>query len=302
MPYLMFLFVCLVWSVSFMLMKKAAVAFSPTEIGLWRVAGGAGTLALFWAWKDRAWTLHRRDLWPVLFLILAGFAWPYCIQPWVVSRQGSAFMALVVSFVPLFTILISLAVLRVAPSGRQLVGVIGSLICMAVLMEDGLRREVPLVQLALALTVPLGYAMTNVVIRQRLPHVGSLFLTLVALTASVVLLAPVAACTASTATPPTAEGRYAVAALAVLSVVGTGVTTFVFNKLIRDHGPLFAGMTTNVVPLGAVLLGWLDAEEVTWSQVGALVGIIAMVTLVQFRAAGTAPLVESSVPEQGREA
>jgi drug/metabolite transporter (DMT)-like permease len=297
MPYAMFLFICLVWSASFMLMKKAALAFSPMEIGLWRVAGGAGTLVLFWAWQSRAWTLRRRDGWPLLLVILAGFACPFCIQPWVVSRQGSAFMALVVSFVPLLTILISLAVLRVAPSGRQLVGVVGSLVCMAVLMEDGLRRNVPVSDLALAMTVPLGYAMTNVVIRQRLAHVGSLLLTLVALTGSAVLLAPVAALTSSSAAPSAAEVRYAIASLALLSVVGTGVTTLLFNKLIREHGPLFAGMTTNLVPLGAVLLGWLDAEQVTWQQIGALVGIVAMVTLVQFRAAGAPRQVESQSPD-----
>ncbi len=289
MPYAMFLFVCLVWSVSFMLMKKAALAFSPTEIGLWRVAAGAGTLVLFWAWKDRGWRLRRRDAGPVLLVVLAGFAWPFCVQPWVIGRQGSAFMALVVSFVPLLTILISLAVLKVAPSRRQFLGVAGSLVCMAVLMQDGWRRNVPALDLALALTVPLGYAATNVVIRQRLTHVGSLSLTLLALTGSALVLAPVAALTASIARPTVAELRYAVAALAILSVVGTGVTTLVFNKLIRDHGPLFAGMTTNVVPAGAVLLGWLDAEQVTWQQLGALAGIVAMVTLVQFRAAGAKP-------------
>src|SRR5262245_45722904 len=293
MPYLMFLFVCLVWSVSFMLMKKAAVAFSPIEIGLWRVAAGAATLVLFWAWRGRGWTLRRPDVWPVLFVVLAGFAWPYCIQAWVIRRQGSAFMALMVSFVPLLTILISLAVLKVVPSGRQLVGVVGSLVCMAVLMEDGLRRHVPALDLAMALTVPLGYATTNVVIRQRLQHVGSLFLTLVALTGSAVLLAPLAACLASAANSSAAEVPSAVAALALLGVVGTGLTTFVFTKLIRDHGPLFAGMTTNLVPLGAVLLGWLDAEQVTWQQLGALAGIVAMVTLVQFRAASPAPFVEA---------
>ena len=85
-----------------------------------------------------------------------------------------------------------------------------------------------------------------------------------------------------------ADVRYAVAALALLGIVGTGLTTFVFNKLIQDHGPLFAGMAMNLVPLGAVLLGWLDAEQVTWPQLAALVGIVAMVTLVQFRAARAA--------------
>src|SRR5436305_10680363 len=108
MPYLMFLFVCLVWSVSFMLMKKAALAFSPVEIGLWRVTAGAATLVLLWGWKDRVWSLRRGDFWPLAFVVVAGFAWPYCLQPWVVRREGSAYMELMVSFVPLVTIMLSM--------------------------------------------------------------------------------------------------------------------------------------------------------------------------------------------------
>lgn len=286
MPYLMFLFVCLVWSVSFILMKKAALAFSPAEIGLWRVVAGGVTLALVWLWKDRRWVLRRADVGPMLIVVLAGCAWPYFIQPWVINRQGSAFMALMVSFVPLLTVLVSLPVLKVTPSPRQTIGVIGSLVCLAVLLSDGLRRSVPVVDIAAAFTVPLGYAFANVAIRRRLTQASALLVTGVAFTASAVILAPCALVGSSPAPESVADSRNAVLALAFLGVVGTGIATFIFNKLVRDHGPLFAGMTTNLVPLGAVLFGRLDAERVSPLQVGALVGIVAMVTLVQFRGAG----------------
>lgn len=285
MPYLMFLFVCLVWSVSFILMKKATAAFSPAEIALWRVVAGAVTLAVIWAWRDRRWVLTRADIGPLLIVVLAGCAWPYFIQPWVISRQGSAFMALIVSFVPLLTVLVSLPVLKVKPSPRQSIGVLGSLACLAVLLSDGLRRNVPIVDIAAAFTVPLGYAFANVAIRRRLTHASALLVTGVAFTASAVLLAPCAVAGSSPSPESVDDGRNAVFALAFLGVVGTGLATFVFNKLVRDHGPLFAGMTTNLVPLGAVLFGRLDSEQVSSSQVGALVGIVAMVTLVQFRGA-----------------
>ena len=45
-----------------------------------------------------------------------------------------------------------------------------------------------------------------------------------------------------------------------------------------------ASYATNVVPLGAVLWGWLDAETITPLQLTALAGVLAMVTLVQYRA------------------
>lgn len=285
MPYLIFLSVCLAWSISFILMKKAGLAFSPVGIAAWRVIAGAAVLSLLWIWKDRVWNLRWRDLPALMVVVVAGCAWPYFIQPWLIARNGSAFMALMVSFVPLLTILISLPVLGVRPPVRQGVGVVGAICCMAVLMWDGLRRQVPVEDIALALSVPLCYAIANTVIRRWLGHVASLLVTLTAFLLSTIILSPIAWLSAAPTPETTADGISAVASLAFLGIVGTGLATFLFNKLIREQGPLFAGMTTNLVPLGAVLFGWLDAEHVTPWQVMALVGIVAMVTLVQFRAA-----------------
>jgi hypothetical protein len=69
--------------------------------------------------------------------------------------------------------------------------------------------------------------------------------------------------------------------------------TRLFNHLIREHGPLFAGMVTNLVPVGALIWGWIDHEQVTPQQITALAGLIVMVTLVQYGAAAAAPV---SVP------
>jgi drug/metabolite transporter (DMT)-like permease len=88
--------------------------------------------------------------------------------------------------------------------------------------------------------------------------------------------------------PSTAMGErlpLAISALAILGVLGTGVGTLIFNKMVLDQGPLFAGMVTYLVPVGALVWGWLDAERVTLSQALALAGIFAMVALVQFGAA-----------------
>jgi hypothetical protein len=44
-------------------------------------------------------------------------------------------------------------------------------------------------------------------------------------------------------------------------------------------------MTTNLIPVGAVFWGWVDGEHITQTQVAALVGILLMVTIVQFGSA-----------------
>ncbi|MFM8250292.1 MAG: DMT family transporter [Planctomycetota bacterium] len=285
MPYLIFLSICFVWSISFILMKKAGLVLSPAAIAAWRVIGGGAVLGLLWLGRDRCWNVRPRDWLGLLVVAGAGCGWPYYIQPWLIARNGSAFMALMVSFVPLLTILISVPLLRVTPSVRQTVGVCGALVCLACLMWDGQRRSVPLRDIFLALTVPLCYATANVVIRKWLSHLAPLLVTLLGFALSGLLLGPVASFAPGPDGGTSADEVKAYAALAFLSIVGTGIATFFFNKLIREQGPLFAGMTTNIVPLGAVLFGWLDKEHVSAIQILALFGILAMVTLVQFRAA-----------------
>ncbi|HEY2253280.1 MAG TPA: DMT family transporter, partial [Planctomycetaceae bacterium] len=265
MPYVWFVFVSLVWGGSFMLMKKGAVWFPPTAVGAWRLIGGAAVLAVVW-WRSSGprLSLRRRDLAPLAFVVLCGFAWPFSLQPYLVSLYGSAFIGMTVSFTPLITIAVSIPLLGVYPSPRQSFGVLGALVCMGLLMWDGSERQIPAGDLALAMTVPLCYAITNTLIRKSLGHVSSLELAFLSLTAAGAILLPL-----SFAVPfergPTEPGdmAIAVASIAFLGVVGTGISQFLFNKMIFAKGPLFAGMVTNVVPIGALAWGWLDREPVT---------------------------------------
>ncbi|HVX59409.1 MAG TPA: DMT family transporter [Pirellulales bacterium] len=286
MPYVLFSLLCFIWGSSFILMKKATLAFSPLGVSAGRVLGGAAVLAAVWLVQRGAWPLRRKDAGAVLFVVLAGFAWPYMLQPWLVARHGSGFIGTTVSFVPLLTIAASIPVLSVYPTPRQLIGVLGGLFCMGLLTKDGMDRQIPPEELLLALSVPACYALTNVCIRRQLQHVPSLPLSAVTLSVAAVLLLPPALW--GEHPDPVASGALplAVASLALLGVVGTGIGMFIFNKMVLDQGPLFAGMVTYLVPVGALIWGWVDEEQVTLLQFVALAGVFAMVALVQFGAVG----------------
>lgn len=285
MPYLLFSLLCLIWGSSFILMKKASLAFSPLEVGAGRVLGGAAVLAAVWLLKGLSWSLRRGDWAALTFVVFAGMAWPYCVQPWLVERHGSGFIATTVSFVPLLTIVASIPLLGELPNRRQLVGVLGGLACLGLLTKDGFDRQVPAADLLLAGSVPLCYALANVCIRRQLQHIPSLPLSTLMLGGASALLLPLAL---ATNCPSTAAGErlpLAISALAILGVLGTGVGTLIFNKMVLDQGPLFAGMVTYLVPVGAMVWGWVDEERVTLLQGLALAGIFAMVALAQYGAA-----------------
>ncbi len=285
MHYVSFGLIVAIWGASFILMKKGTEQFAPAAVAAGRLLGGACFLGavLLWMWWRRPATVTSAPVkWRlVAFCSLLGYAWPYAIQPFLVNRHGSAFIGLSVSLVPLLTILVSIPLLGIYPTPQQVVGVLGALVCIAGLMWDGLERSVPLRDLAFAFSVPLSYAIVNTLIRRSMRETPAALLSLLLLLFACLPILPLAAMTPG---PVPAVGSSAILstlAIAALGVLGTGWSTLAFNQLIQSHGPLFAGMTTYLVPLGALLWGWLDRETVTPLQIVCLCGVLAMVALTQ---------------------
>lgn len=290
MPYVWFLVVCSIWGSSFILMKRAMLCLSPVAIGAIRDAGGALVLAAFFLLAHRRMTLRRRDLLPLIGVAILGFAWPHSIQPELVQRIGSAFIGMTVGMTPLLTILVSIPILGVFPTPRQAFGVIGALVCMALLLKDEMRHSVSLADVLMAFSVPTTYSIANSWIRRSLRHLPPLELTLLCLALASGMLLPLSMIVPDHRVIDPGHWGIAIAAVVTLGVAGTGFATFLFNKLVQEQGPLFAAMTTNLVPVGAIFWGWLDSEQITPTQIVALAGILIMVTIVQFGAVQSPPV------------
>jgi drug/metabolite transporter (DMT)-like permease len=291
MAYAYFVAVVLIWSVSFLLMKKAAVCFAPASVGAWRVLAGAVVVLAAWRWRRGRLTLQRKQYGALLLVIIIGFAVPFTIQPALVGRVGSGTLGMFVGFVPLATVVVSMPILKVYPSRLQLIGVFGALLSLAVLMLDRMRWDVSPWDMSLAMTVPLFYATANTVVRRWLADVPSLETVALALGGSSLLLAPALALPHAPLGAPAQTLQASVLSLLALGVISTGIASVIFNRLIRQRGPLFAGMSNNLIPVGAVLFGWMDAERVSVLQIAALAVVVGMVALVQF---ASRPVLQST--------
>jgi drug/metabolite transporter (DMT)-like permease len=175
--------------------------------------------------------------------------------------------------------------LKLLPSEKQLAGVLGGLVFMGMLMWEGFTRDVKILDLSLALTVPLCYALGNTYLKRRFVRTSPLALSCGSLAVAGIVLGPLAWIVPLESASDPNRMTVAVASLMVSSFLATGLAIYVFYKLIHDHGPLFAGMTAYLIPVVALLWGWVDHEPVTLLQVLALAGILAMVSLVQKGAA-----------------
>ncbi len=294
MAYLQFALICLLFGSNFILMDRANQWFGPMEIGLGRLISATIFLGACWLLFERRRRFHWSDLPSVIFVGVVSNAYPYITQPALISQAtrinedcGHSFFGMTVAFTPLLTILVSIPLLGIRPTPRQLVGVIGGLVFIALLMFDGSLRGLTPGMLAIAVTVPLSYAVGNTWLGRKLSDADATPLALAIMTVATIAILPLVGMPSLQAKldvspPPLREGfGVAMAAMLWLGAMGTGACIWMFVRLVQSHGPLFAGMTTYVVPVVALMWGFLDKETITPQQIVAIVGILSMVALVQ---------------------
>jgi drug/metabolite transporter (DMT)-like permease len=286
--HLAFIFICLVWGTSFILLERVTHALGPVEIGIWRLLSGAVALGAICAFQHCKLRFTRREWGQILLIALLANSLPHVVLPYVLMQGfGHSFFGTLVALIPLITIVISVPMLGVRPTRRQLVGVLGGLACIAVMMTDGVERGMSLWLLGLAIIVPLTSAVSNTYIKWKLSHLHAVPMTAAILVSAGLMLMPLEYCrpvleSLQLAGPAVHTSRtLAIAYVLLLGTVGTGLSTAVFVWLILKEGPLYAGMTTYVVPVLALVWGQFDHETITLWQLTAMAGALSMVALVQ---------------------
>jgi drug/metabolite transporter (DMT)-like permease len=286
--HLAFCFCCFVWGTSFILLERVTHVMGPVEIGIWRMLSGAAVVGACWWVKRDQYRMTGRDFLLLAFASLLFTAPPQIIQAYVLEQGfGHGFFGTMVAAIPLLTILVSAPMLGVWPTGRELVGVLGGLGCIFLLVEEGVQRGMSPGLLALTMIIPLSSALSNTFYKWKLPHVPAAPLTTMVLLVSAFGLMPLQAAprlltSLSIGAPEgVAMSADAVTYLLLLGVVGSGVSTMAYIWLVLKRGPLFAGMTTYVVPVVALLWGTLDHEAISGQQALAIAGVLGMVALVQ---------------------
>lgn len=294
MAHLAFCFCCFVWGTSFILLERVTHVMGPVDIAIWRLFSGAAVVGMCWWFKRGEYRMSGRDLFLISIASLLFTVPTQVIQAYVLEQGfGHGFFGTMVAAIPLLTILVSVPMLGVRPTRRELFGVLGGLACIFLLVEEGVNRGMSPGLLALTMIIPLSSALSNTFYKWRLPHVPAAPLTTMILIVSGLALLPLEASpqlmsSLSIGAPTgTNVSPGAVTYLLLLGVVGSGVSTMAYIWLVLERGPLFAGMTTYVVPVIALLWGTLDHEAISVQQAMAIAGVLGMVALVQTKGTGT---------------
>ena len=285
MAYLYFAIVCLLFGTNFKLMDVSATAFGPLTVASARLLGGAAVLLGVVLVKRQSLVVDRKTLVRITIVALTANSYPFVIQPWILSHGADhSFLAIFVPLTPLMTILAAVPMLGVRPTGKQTIGVVVGLVLLVwIALADAETHHFPKWLMPIAVTVPLSYALGNTLVRQQLQQVPALVISSIQLGVAGTLLLPLATweCLTMPAKGTPTEWQHAILALMILGPLGTGACIGLLVRLILERGPLFAGMTTYVIPLIALVWGYRDGEAISTPQLVAMAGILCMVALVQ---------------------
>jgi drug/metabolite transporter (DMT)-like permease len=259
--YLLLLLLGVVWGSSFLLIKLAVATIPPITVATARIGIGALVLAAIVTARRRAWPCARRE-WLLLFAMGAiGNAIPFSLINWGETRIDSGLTAILMSSVPLATIMLAPAFVRDEPvTPGKLLGVVLGMAGVAVLIGPGALTGAHgelLGEIAVACAT-LCYAVNGLVAR-RLPQmpvevIGAgclLCATLVGLPVSLAADRPWQA----------APSTLSLAALVLLGVLNTAGGYLLLFRLVVRAGAGFASLNNFLVPLFGVMWGVLLLGE-----------------------------------------
>ena len=247
--WLLFLTLCVVWGIPYLLIRVAVRELPPPALVLLRTAPAALLLLPFALRRGEIRRVLRAWPWVLAYTVVE-----LCI-PWLLlahaeERISSSLAGLLIAMVPLIGAVLYRA-FGVADhfDARRLAGLFIGFAGVAALVGLDIAGS-DVLGIAETIGVAFCYAMGPVIISRRLSHLPAIGVITASLVVTAVVYAP-----AGIATMPSSLSAQTIGSVAVLSIVCTVVAFLVFFALIREVGPARTTVITYVNPLVAVLLG-----------------------------------------------
>lgn len=267
-----------IWGSSFILMKRGLETYTPFQIGALRM--GASFICLL-PFLVRALKKVPREKWK--YLAAAGWLGngiPSILFPLAETHLNSALTGMLNSLTPLFTFLIGISMFKMKFSQNKIyglvIGLIGACLLVAGRNSDNAQSDLLFTTAVILATVCYGFSVN--IIRSKLADIDSYSNTAMALMFTGIPMGISLFFTDFISRTQVAPGAgMSMAYILILAIMGTALSTVLFNKLIKVSGALFATSVTYLIPVVAVMWGLADNEKLTplhfLGLSGALIGV-----------------------------
>ncbi|WP_246569946.1 DMT family transporter [Lentibacillus saliphilus] len=241
--------------------KQLLVYFDPTTVVFLRCLFGLVALFPFWL-RSKHKIKFRVNL---LFLIIValGAAIPWSIVSISLTELDTGVAGILNATTPMLGLLLSIWVLRDKPTGYQYVGIlIGFLAVLSLLLFSGQasNAEFSYVHAMLMLIATSCYALNSILVKKYFPTVTALQLGMWTLGVAAFLNGIISAFQQPLAllhlnTLPV------IGSLFVLGCLGSGLGYVLFYHLVISASPIFALLTTFIIPFITIFLGIFILDE-----------------------------------------
>lgn len=275
----------IIWGSSFILIKKGLLYFSHLEVGALRIVITYFFLLPFVLRKIEK--LSPSD-WKYLAIVgIVGSGAPSFLFATAQTGIDSSLAGILNSLTPLFTLFIGIAFFQLKTKWFNVAGVIIALVGAAGLIHvsGGKGFDFNIRYAVFVIIATICYATNVNIVKAKLRHLNAITITvfsffIIGPPVLIYLLAATPFIHKISTDPSTHAG---LGYIAILSVVGTALALFAFNRLIKMASPVFAASVTYIIPVVAVMWGIIDGEPFDWIYVLWIILIIFGVFLVNYK-------------------
>lgn len=280
--WLTLLFLSVIWGSSFILMKKALVAFEPIQLAAMRlVITGVALSPMLYIYRSH---LKRSQAWKYLYVGMVGNGIPAVLFFFAQTQISSSLSGLLNSLTPIWTLILGILFFTQPflkmQVGGVILGFIGASILILASGSDGPSSNTWYSVLVVIATILYGLS-GNLVTRyfkdtpSALISAGSL--------GSVGIIAAIYLLLFDMPTLNFSDEavRYSFGALVILSLVGTALATIVFYKLILRTSAVFGSVVAYIMPIVAIAWGVLDGETIHGLHLVGMILILIGVYIVR---------------------
>jgi drug/metabolite transporter (DMT)-like permease len=271
--WVIFIFLCLVWGSSFILMKISKQGFTATQIAALRIFSGSIVFIPFAFFHITK--LPRKKIGIVALAGLFGNLIPSFMFTAAINGLDSSLVGILNSLTPICVVTLGIIFFRDKIQAQKILGVLIGFAGLCILTFT--QHDVSLDNLgyaALIIIATFSYGISINLIGHFLKGVNPLHITSVSLSLltipTFIVLWKSGFFTLDFSDTPV---QNSLLATSLLGLVGTGISTVLFYILVQKAGGLFASLVTYGIPFVAILWGVLDGEPVTAIEIICL-GII----------------------------
>ena len=257
----------IVWGSSFILIKKSLIGLTPIQLGALRTFI-AGLFILSIGFNSLKKIKKQQWKWIAISSML-GTLFPAFFFAYALMGIDSSVASILNSMTSLNALIVGTLFFGVVFKRVQLGGVIIGLVgtILLILESSSLNPTQNYWFAIFVIASSLGYAFNVNIIKKHLSSISAMSITAGHF---VLLIVPVFLVLFFTGFFTTIEFTDETSSslfyLVILSVVGTGLAKIMFNKLIQISSPVFSTSVAYLIPIVAIIWGFVDGEKVSYLQ------------------------------------